>query len=66
MPSNKDCLYMGLYACGSVPKVPGGEDKYHWALLMRPKVDNKNMLGICYHTRKDIFDNISKWHFEGV
>ncbi|KAI9452331.1 hypothetical protein HD554DRAFT_2179963 [Boletus coccyginus] len=66
MPSNKDRLYIGLYARGGAPKMPGGEDKYHWALLTGPKVDNENVLGMRYHAREDIFDGTPEWRFEGV
>ncbi|KAL4768261.1 hypothetical protein BDW60DRAFT_219871 [Aspergillus nidulans var. acristatus] len=35
MPSNKDRLYVALYARGGNPTMPGKEDTYHWALLPR-------------------------------
>ncbi|OAA54221.1 hypothetical protein ISF_08448 [Cordyceps fumosorosea ARSEF 2679] len=40
MPSNKDRLYVALFArAGKKLKMPGGEDKYHWALILAPKHD---------------------------
>ncbi|KAK7535627.1 hypothetical protein IWX49DRAFT_608604 [Phyllosticta citricarpa] len=42
MPGHKDRLYVALYLRGaSAPKMPDGEDKYHWALLVGPKAESR-------------------------
>ncbi|POR35771.1 Uncharacterized protein TPAR_04048 [Tolypocladium paradoxum] len=42
MPSNKDRLYLALYARGGAPQMPGLEDSYHWAFVTGPKVEPKS------------------------
>ncbi|KAI1418843.1 hypothetical protein F5Y12DRAFT_401581 [Xylaria sp. FL1777] len=37
MPSDKDHLYIALYARGGAANMPGLEDTYHWALIVGPK-----------------------------
>ncbi|GAB1212609.1 hypothetical protein ATERTT37_001753 [Aspergillus terreus] len=39
MPSNKDRLYVALYARASRPTMPGKEDTYHWALIVGLKIE---------------------------
>ncbi|TID19413.1 hypothetical protein E6O75_ATG06751 [Venturia nashicola] len=65
MPSKKDRLYVTLYARGGAATMPGGEDAYHWALIVGPKDEGKNEKGKCYHA-KTIFDGSgrSQWEFE--
>ncbi|KAL2828457.1 hypothetical protein BDW59DRAFT_178837 [Aspergillus cavernicola] len=38
MPSNKDRLYVALYAREEEPSMPGDEDTYHWAFIIGPKM----------------------------
>ncbi|KAI0426084.1 hypothetical protein F5Y09DRAFT_334430 [Xylaria sp. FL1042] len=45
MPSEKDRLYVALYARGGVPTMPGLEDTYHWALIVGPKTESENSRG---------------------
>ncbi|KAK7515054.1 uncharacterized protein IWZ02DRAFT_383101 [Phyllosticta citriasiana] len=53
MPGHKDRLYVALYLRGaSAPKMPGGEDKYHWALLVGPKAESRTSKGIRYHAKQ--------------
>ena len=63
MPRNKDRLYLALYTrtAGTKPSMPGREDKYHWALLIGPKHENKSSQGTKCHA-KDIttFDDSIK------
>ncbi|POR34472.1 Uncharacterized protein TPAR_05321 [Tolypocladium paradoxum] len=41
MPSNKDRLYVALFARAGKSKMPGLEDTYHWGLLVGPKAEPK-------------------------
>ncbi|KAL3410388.1 hypothetical protein V8F44DRAFT_454625, partial [Aspergillus fumigatus] len=50
--SNKDHLYVALYACGGNPIMPGKEDIYYWALIIGPKVKTEDGIGIHYHTKQ--------------
>ena len=52
MGPNKDRLYIALYARGGPAKMPGGEDRYHWALIIGPKHERRRSLG----TRFDVRD----------
>ncbi|CVK98617.1 uncharacterized protein FMAN_16168 [Fusarium mangiferae] len=64
MPSNKDRLYVGLYARGGTVKMPGGEDKYHWALLVRPKGEDGDTRGKRFHAKERIYSGTqSVWEF---
>ncbi|KAF4442002.1 hypothetical protein F53441_11847 [Fusarium austroafricanum] len=64
MPSNKDRLYVGLYARGGTAKMPGGEDKYHWALLVGPKVESNETRGKRFHAKERIYSGTqSVWEF---
>ncbi|KAL3584836.1 hypothetical protein FPOAC2_14617 [Fusarium poae] len=64
MPSNKERLYVGLYARGGTAKMPGGEDKYHWALLVGPKVENNETRGKRFHAKERIYSGMqSVWEF---
>ncbi|KAL8948054.1 MAG: hypothetical protein Q9222_005721 [Ikaeria aurantiellina] len=61
MPSDKDRLYVGLYARGGTAKrEPGSDDTYHWALLTGPKADASMSKGMRY--RKDLSTGI--WEYE--
>jgi hypothetical protein len=37
MPSNKDRLYVALYARGGAAKMPGGEDTYVYNQIAAPQ-----------------------------
>ncbi|KAK8169473.1 hypothetical protein IWX90DRAFT_382915 [Phyllosticta citrichinensis] len=53
MPGQKDRLYVALYLRGaSAPNMPGGEDKYHWALLVGPKAESRTSEGTRYHVKQ--------------
>ncbi|KAL2846398.1 hypothetical protein BJY01DRAFT_263348 [Aspergillus pseudoustus] len=45
MPSNKDRLYVALYAGGGAATMPGKEDTYHWALIVGPKNESPGKNG---------------------
>ncbi|KAF2875932.1 hypothetical protein BDV95DRAFT_485478 [Massariosphaeria phaeospora] len=65
MPSSKDRLYVALYARGGAPTMPGKEDTYHWALLVGPKDEVENGVGMRYHAKERITGpNTSAWLFE--
>ncbi|KAF2007406.1 hypothetical protein P154DRAFT_420169 [Amniculicola lignicola CBS 123094] len=65
MPSNKDRLYIALYARGGAPTMLGKEDTYHWALLVGPKDEVENGVGMRYHAKERITGpNASAWLFE--
>ncbi|KAI3399149.1 hypothetical protein diail_7728 [Diaporthe ilicicola] len=51
-PSNKDRLYIALYARGGDSIMSGGEDKYHWALLVGPKYEDSNSKGKRFHVKE--------------
>ncbi|KAK9445201.1 hypothetical protein VB005_00309 [Metarhizium brunneum] len=52
MPSDKDRLYVALYARGGAPTMPGLEDTYHWALIVGPKTEDKRSRGARFHARE--------------
>ncbi|RYP06845.1 hypothetical protein DL764_002893 [Monosporascus ibericus] len=55
MPSDKDRLYIALYARGGAPRMPGREDSYHWAFIVGPKVEpNGEGQGIRFHAKEKI------------
>ncbi|KAI9927113.1 hypothetical protein ASPWEDRAFT_298429 [Aspergillus wentii DTO 134E9] len=65
MPSNKDRLYVALYARGGAPTMPGKEDTYHWALIVGPKVETRDKRGVRYHVIEEPrFEGGSKWCFK--
>ncbi|ERS98447.1 hypothetical protein HMPREF1624_05231 [Sporothrix schenckii ATCC 58251] len=49
MRRNKDRLYVGLYVRRGALRMAGGENRYHWALLRGPKVEDENTLLTKYH-----------------
>ncbi|PKX97055.1 uncharacterized protein P174DRAFT_364659 [Aspergillus novofumigatus IBT 16806] len=54
MPSNKDRLYVALY-----------EPRYHWALIVGPKVGDEGSLGVRYHAKeRPKVAGVSEWFFE--
>ncbi|KAK2596537.1 hypothetical protein N8I77_013423 [Diaporthe amygdali] len=67
-PSNKDRLYIALYARGGDSLMSGGEDKYHWALLVGPKHEDNNSKGKRYHVKETMTTvggrTQSRWVFE--
>ncbi|KAH6628525.1 hypothetical protein F5144DRAFT_579284 [Chaetomium tenue] len=67
MPSNKDRLYVALYARGGAAKMPDDEDKYHWALLVGPKNELSSSRGKRYHAKEKPSGTPGQlvWEFEG-
>ncbi|KAL2072014.1 hypothetical protein VTL71DRAFT_11357 [Oculimacula yallundae] len=63
MPSNKDRLYIGLYARGGKSKMPGKEDTYHWALIIGPKVENYNDKDKKAATKYHAKERLDGWEF---
>ncbi|KAB5575995.1 hypothetical protein GE09DRAFT_611771 [Coniochaeta sp. 2T2.1] len=64
MPSNKDRLYVALYARGGQPRMPGGEDKYHWAFITGPKVITQQSAGRRIHAKERMGQSGSGSHWE--
>nr|POE56791.1 hypothetical protein CFP56_33763 [Quercus suber] len=68
MPSDKDRIYVALYARGGEARMPGLEDKYHWALIVGPKVENERSQGTRYHAKEGVAiidgESRSVWTFE--
>ncbi|CZT45566.1 uncharacterized protein RSE6_05884 [Rhynchosporium secalis] len=68
MPSSKDRLYVALHARSGPPRMPGGEDKYHWSLIVGPKTESPSAIGTRYHakeTMKNVDGAIKNvWVFE--
>ncbi|KAE8149261.1 hypothetical protein BDV25DRAFT_4511 [Aspergillus avenaceus] len=65
MPSNKDRLYVALYARGGAPTMPGKEDTYHWALIIGPKIETQGKMGVRYHAKeRPKVGGGSEWFFE--
>ncbi|KAI5990264.1 hypothetical protein EDD15DRAFT_2282359 [Pisolithus albus] len=54
MPSNKNRVYVALYARGGQATMPGGEDRYHWALLTGPKSISDNSIGKRFHAKEQM------------
>ncbi|KAH0839356.1 hypothetical protein J3R83DRAFT_39 [Lanmaoa asiatica] len=54
MRSNKDRLYVTLHARGGSPTMPGLEDTYHWCLLVGPKIETGDAIGVRYDARERI------------
>ncbi|KAL8923767.1 MAG: hypothetical protein Q9208_004415 [Pyrenodesmia sp. 3 TL-2023] len=62
MPSDKDRLYIALYARGgSANRQPGSDERYHWALLVGPKSDEEAARGTRYHAKNPLD---GKWTYE--
>ncbi|KAG5790717.1 hypothetical protein H9Q69_010230 [Fusarium xylarioides] len=53
MPS-KERLYIALYARGGSATMPGGEDKYHWAILIGPKKEGAGAQGKRFHATESM------------
>ncbi|PVH73063.1 hypothetical protein DL98DRAFT_59174 [Cadophora sp. DSE1049] len=65
MPSNKDRLYVALYARAGAAKMPGGEDEYHWGLVIGPKIEGETEQGMRYHAKEVMTGpGQSTWVFE--
>ncbi|EGP83554.1 uncharacterized protein MYCGRDRAFT_96713 [Zymoseptoria tritici IPO323] len=68
MPSNKDRIYIALYARGGEPQMPGLEDKYHWGIIVGPKSDASDAQGRRFHAKEQMTINDgraeSSWQFE--
>ncbi|KAI5861615.1 hypothetical protein GGS23DRAFT_606178 [Durotheca rogersii] len=54
MTRNKDRLYLALYSRDVSPRLPGGEDAYHWAFNIGPKLVNDDSLGLRIHVRESL------------
>ncbi|KAI6116981.1 hypothetical protein EDD16DRAFT_28600 [Pisolithus croceorrhizus] len=52
MPPNKNRVYVALYVRGGQVTMPGGEDKYHWALLTGPKSISEISMGNRFHAKE--------------
>lgn len=67
-PSNKDRLYIALYARGGDSIMSGGEDKYHWALLVGPKNEHVHSKGKRFHVKETMMNvngrTRTQWVFE--
>ncbi|KAL8713681.1 MAG: hypothetical protein Q9220_002207 [cf. Caloplaca sp. 1 TL-2023] len=62
MPSDKDRLYVALYARGGTAHLePGSDERYHWALLTGPKEEMSTSRGMRYHARDSIHGD---WRYE--
>ncbi|KAH7012751.1 uncharacterized protein B0I36DRAFT_206273, partial [Microdochium trichocladiopsis] len=72
MPSEKDRLYVALYARGGNPTMPGLEDKYHWALIVGPKLESSTSQGYRFHAKEKLSFSGNppeakwEWHYEEV
>ncbi|KAK1656971.1 hypothetical protein BDP55DRAFT_568275 [Colletotrichum godetiae] len=70
MPSDKDRLYIALYARGGAPKMAGLEDTYHWAFIVGPKTESVNSHGRRFHAKETMtFEGTpptpkSRWVYE--
>ncbi|KAI1270275.1 hypothetical protein F5Y18DRAFT_421766 [Xylariaceae sp. FL1019] len=65
MPSDKDRLYIALYARGGSAKMPGLEDTYHWALILGPKKeDGGHAMGARFHAKEEAAVSGAVWNFE--
>ncbi|KAF7532236.1 hypothetical protein G7054_g8143 [Neopestalotiopsis clavispora] len=64
MPSNKDRLYIALYARGGKSVMPGGEDKYHWGILVGPKIESDDSIGKLYHAKEKMMQQRSHFMFK--
>ncbi|OHE90607.1 hypothetical protein CORC01_14091 [Colletotrichum orchidophilum] len=54
MPSEKDRLYVALYARGGAPTMPGLEDTYHWAIIVGPKSESSTSRGSRFHAKEKL------------
>ncbi|KAG9241590.1 hypothetical protein BJ878DRAFT_220797 [Calycina marina] len=64
MPSNKDRLYIALYARGGSATMPGKEDTYHWALIVGPKVEMDKSGAMVEGTRYHAKERFQGWVFD--
>ncbi|KAG6848118.1 hypothetical protein H0H93_003234 [Arthromyces matolae] len=65
---DKNRLYLALYRRGGRSKMPGGEDRFHWALLIGPKKEDKKSKGRRLHAVERISnlegEGHTNWEFE--
>ncbi|KAK5701339.1 hypothetical protein LTR17_022669 [Elasticomyces elasticus] len=54
MPSDKERVYVALYARAGSPKMPGQEDKFHWAIVLGPKAAGPESGGRMFHAKEVI------------
>ncbi|GAP86622.1 putative putative conserved hypothetical protein [Rosellinia necatrix] len=74
MSSDNDSLYVALHASGAKQTMSTGEDLYHWALLVGPKIDERDLQrereapGHRFHaiTRVEGPERQPVWRFEEV
>ncbi|KAI1193015.1 hypothetical protein F5X97DRAFT_329028 [Nemania serpens] len=67
MFSDKDRLYLALYARGGSPTMPGREDAYHWALIVASKTDpDEDRHAIRLHAKENMAGTPPKlvWAYE--
>ncbi|CAK7274931.1 hypothetical protein SEPCBS57363_006417 [Sporothrix epigloea] len=60
---DKDRLYVALYIRGGAPKMPGGEDKFHWAILVGPKLEDNNTRGRRFHAKENVQTIPNVWEY---
>ncbi|XWW97709.1 hypothetical protein V2A60_005696 [Cordyceps javanica] len=54
MPSNKDRLYVALFARTGTVRMSGREDKYHWAFIVAPKRESLQDCGTQIHVKNTL------------
>ncbi|KAI1158390.1 hypothetical protein F5B18DRAFT_665241 [Nemania serpens] len=66
MFSDKDRLYLALYARGGPPTMPGREDAYHWALIVASKDPDEDRHAIRFHAKENMTGSPPKlvWTYE--
>ncbi|KAL1887412.1 hypothetical protein Sste5346_010235 [Sporothrix stenoceras] len=60
---NKHRLDVAHYMRSGAPKMPGGEDKFHWALLVGPKIKDKTTRGRRFHAKESILASPIAWEY---
>ncbi|CAK7562210.1 MAG: hypothetical protein SEPTF4163_000045 [Sporothrix epigloea] len=60
---DKDRLYVALYIRSGAPKMPGGEDKFHWAIVVGPKLEDKNTRGRRFHAKENVQTVPNAWEY---
>ncbi|KAF7855966.1 hypothetical protein EAF04_009922 [Stromatinia cepivora] len=67
MPSDKNRLYIALYARGGKATMPEKEDTYHWAFIVGPKKELEGSKGTRFHARERMVSPFgSQWQYEEV
>ncbi|KAK5168146.1 uncharacterized protein LTR77_006714 [Saxophila tyrrhenica] len=55
MPSGKDRLCVALHLRGGKSRMPGKEDRFHWALFIGPRIMMQLSSGIQIHVKNTVF-----------